>query len=62
MKQNKPLALIAVLLVFSIVNYSRLSGNENIRTIQFLSILAIGMLAGILLRGIIGKLKGRDVQ
>ena len=62
MKQNKPLALIAVLLVISIVNYSRLSGNENIRTVQFLSILAISMLTGILLRGIIGKFKGRDVQ
>ena len=62
MKQNKPLALIAVLLVISIANYSLLSANENIRTVQFLSILAIGMLAGILLRGIIGKFKGRDVQ
>ena len=40
---------IAVLLLLSIVNYTRLKGNENIRAIQFISIFATGLLLGILL-------------
>jgi hypothetical protein len=60
MKQNKSLVITAVLLVLSIGNYYRISGNENIRTIQFLSIFVIGMLAGVLLRGIIATAKSKN--
>lgn len=42
-------AIIAVMLMLSIINYSRLKGNENIRLIQFLSIFGIGMLSGLLI-------------
>ena len=62
MKQNKPLAFIAVMLLISIINYTRLSGNENIRTVQFLSIFVMGMLAGVLLRGLIAKFRVKDAQ
>ena len=62
MKQNKPLAFIAVMLLIAVLNYSRLSGNENIRTVQFLSIFTIGMLAGILVRGLIAKFRVKDAQ
>jgi hypothetical protein len=47
--ENRRRILIAVLLLISIVNYSRLTGNESIRTIQFLSIFAIGALSALLL-------------
>ncbi|MBA4140224.1 MAG: hypothetical protein H0X70_06910 [Segetibacter sp.] len=38
--------IIAVMLMLSVINYSRLKGNENIRLIQFLSIFVIGALSG----------------
>jgi hypothetical protein len=41
--------IIAVLLMLSIGNYSRIIGNESIRTIQFLSIFAIGALSSLLI-------------
>jgi hypothetical protein len=47
--ENRRRILIAVLLLISIVNYSRITGNENIRTIQFVSIFAIGALSALLL-------------
>lgn len=42
--------ILAVLLIISIGNYTRIVGNENIRTIQFLSIFAIGALSALLIR------------
>jgi hypothetical protein len=46
--------------MLAIGNYFRISGNENIRTIQFLSIFAIGMLSGVIIRELIAKLKGNS--
>jgi hypothetical protein len=60
MKQSKPLVLTAVILMIAVVNYTRLQGNENIRAVQFLSIFAIGMLAGVLLRGIIALIRNKN--
>ena len=48
---------IAFLLTLSIINYNRIKGNENIRPVQFLSILAIGMLLGVLINYIVKSLK-----
>jgi hypothetical protein len=42
--------LLAVLLLLSVINYSRISANSTIRTIEFISVLAIGILTGLLLR------------
>jgi hypothetical protein len=47
--KNKRLPGILILLMLALANFSRLKGNENIRTVQFLSIFAIGILAGLLL-------------
>jgi hypothetical protein len=48
--ENRRRILIAVLLLISIVNYSRITGNETIRrTIQFISIFVIGALSALLL-------------
>ena len=48
---------ITFLLTLSIINYNRIKGNENIRPVQFLSILAIGMLLGVLINYIVKSLK-----
>ncbi len=44
--------LLAVMLMISVGNYFRIDGNDNIRTVQFLSIFAIGALTALLLRSI----------
>jgi hypothetical protein len=51
MKRRRSIA-IAILLILSIGNYSRLSGSENIRAVQFLTIFAIGALSALLLQQI----------
>ena len=47
--KNKGSALTAVLLVLSIGNYFRIISDGSIRTVEFISVFAIGMLSGILL-------------
>ncbi|MBK8636028.1 MAG: hypothetical protein IPN72_21645 [Saprospiraceae bacterium] len=47
--EKKRRVIIAVLLMISVVNYSRLAGNDNIRSIQFVSIFVIGVLSGLLI-------------
>jgi hypothetical protein len=47
---TRNIAFIAVLLLMSIGNYFRISsGAANIRTVDFLSIFAIGALVGLLI-------------
>ncbi len=47
---TRNIAFIAILLIMSIGNYFRISsGAANIRTVDFLSIFAIGALAGLLI-------------
>jgi len=41
--------IIAVMLMLTIGNYTRLKGNENIRVIQFLSIFLSGALSALLI-------------
>jgi len=47
--EKKRRAIIALMLMLSVINYSRIKGNENIRVIQFLSIFIIGLLSGLLI-------------
>jgi hypothetical protein len=47
--EKKRKIILAVLLIIAIGNYSRLSGSENIRTIQFLSIFVMGALSSLLI-------------
>jgi hypothetical protein len=60
MKQKKPLVFLAVILLIAIGNYFRISGNENIRTIQFLSIFVIGMLSGVILRELFPMIRNKN--
>lgn len=47
--KNRSILLTSLLLIIAIGNYTRIIDHENVRTVEFLSILAIGILAGILL-------------
>ena len=55
--KNKRLVLLAVLLMLSVGNFTRIVDNENIRTVQFLSIFAIGALTALLIRELAETLK-----
>ena len=59
--ENKRWIIIAVILTISVINYSHLRGNENIRTVQFLSIFVIGALFALLLNEFITFFKGKRV-
>ncbi len=52
--------LIYTLLMLSIGNYARLTGNENIRAIQFVSIFIIGALTGILIQDLGQRIKREE--
>lgn len=47
--EKKRLVIIAVLLMISVGNFARLTNNDNIRAIQFVSIFVIGALSALLL-------------
>jgi hypothetical protein len=47
--EKKRRILIAVLLMLSIGNYTRIQGTENIRAIEFISIFVIGALTALLI-------------
>ncbi len=54
--KNQVIVITAVLLVISIGNYFRIISDGSIRTVEFISIFAIGALAGILLTQIFKRL------
>ena len=54
--------IIAVLLVLSILNYSRITGTENIRTVEFLSIFVIGALSSLLINEFVTLFKAKRKQ
>ncbi len=45
--EKRLLAFSAFFLILSVGNYMRLTGNENIRPIQFISIFTIGIFSGV---------------
>ena len=55
--ENRRSIILAVSLILAVINYSRIIGNENIRTVEFLSIFAIGAISGLLLQQIIARFK-----
>lgn len=57
---RKPrLIVIAVILLITVVNYSRITGIENIRTIQFLYIFVMGALSSLLISEFVVLFKSR---
>jgi hypothetical protein len=59
MQNKNRLPIIAFMLVLAIGNFSRLKGNENIRPIQYISLLAIGGLITVLIGGVVKKFKDK---
>ena len=58
--KNKGIVISAVLLIVSIGNYFRIISDGSIRTVEFLSIFAIGALAGVLSTQIFEKVKNKN--
>jgi hypothetical protein len=57
--EKKRRILMALLLAMAIIFFTRLSGNENIRTIQFIWIFLIGALTALLLNEFVSLFKGK---
>ncbi|MBL0104547.1 MAG: hypothetical protein IPP51_12780 [Bacteroidetes bacterium] len=55
----RAIVLPALAIVFALGAYSRLDGTENIRPIHMVSLMAIGMAIGVLLRNVILLFRGR---
>ena len=51
--KKRAISVTAILLVISIGNYFRIISDGSVRTVEFLSIFAIGALVGVLLTQII---------
>lgn len=58
--KNKAIIITAVLLIISIGNYFRIISDSSIRTVEFISIFAIGALAGVLLTQIFKIVKTKN--
>jgi hypothetical protein len=57
MQPRRPLPILVIFLLLAVVNYSRIKGSETVRPILFLSILAIGILTGLLIRELAARVK-----
>ena len=58
--KKRAISVIAVLLIISIGNYFRIISDGSVRTVEFLSIFAIGALSGILLTQIITAVRDKN--
>jgi len=54
--KNRLLPITAILLIISIGTYFQIVSNGSIRTVEFLSIFAIGAFAGVLLTQIFKRM------
>jgi len=59
MDSKKRTILIAIMLIISIGNYSRIIDQGNIKTVEFLSIFVIGALSSLLFREIVLIIKSK---
>ena len=57
--EKKRRIIIAVLLMLTIVNFTRLTGNENIRTVQFILIFVMGALSALLINEFVVLFKAK---
>ncbi len=58
MKNKNSIIVVAVLLTGSVVNYMQVISDGSVKAVEFVSIFAIGALAGILLTQVFGRFKG----
>ena len=59
MDSKKRTAVIAIMLIIAIGNYSRIIDHGTIRTVEFLSIFIIGALTTLLIREVATIIKGK---
>lgn len=59
MNTKKRTAVIAIMLIIAIGNYSRIIDPGTIRTVEFLSIFVIGALTPLLIREVATIIKGK---
>ncbi|MEO6135796.1 MAG: hypothetical protein ABIP35_11630 [Ginsengibacter sp.] len=57
--EKKRRVIIAVLLMLTIINFTRLTGNENIRAVQFVLIFIIGALSALLINEFVTLFKAK---
>lgn len=57
--KNRAIIITVVLLIVSIGNYFRIISDGSIRTVEFISIFAMGALAGVLIIQIIMMMKNK---
>jgi len=60
--KTRAIGITAVLLIISIGNYSRIVADGSVRTVEFISVWAIGALSGLLIFQIIKAIKERKNQ
>ena len=58
--KTRAIGITAVLLIISIGNYSRIVTDGSVRTVEFISVWAIGALSGLLIFQIIKAVKERN--
>jgi len=58
--KKRAISVVAVLLIISIGNYFRIISDGSVRTVEFISIFAIGALSGILLTQIITAVRDKN--
>ena len=56
--KNRRLVLLSIALILTLGSFSRITGNDSIRAIQFLSIFTIGAISALLIRELAEKFKG----
>ena len=57
--KNRAIVITVILLIVSIGNYFRIISDGSIRTVEFISIFAMGALAGVLIIQIINMMKNK---
>ena len=58
MNSKRRTTVLAIMLILSIGNYTRIIDHGTIRTVEFLSIFVIGALTALLIRELATKIKG----
>lgn len=51
--KKKRTAVISIMLVIAIGNFTRLAANSNMRAVEFVSVWTIGVLSGLLIRNLL---------
>jgi hypothetical protein len=57
--KNKSLLITSLFLIVSIGNYFRIIEDGTVRTVEFLSIFAVGVLSGMLILQVVQLLKSK---